>query len=70
MKLALLAASAVSLLMLHSAGPADAFDCARASTAMERAICADPTLKATDDAMSAAYSSLRQRLQGRERGML
>jgi uncharacterized protein YecT (DUF1311 family) len=70
MKLALFAASAVPLLMLHASTPADAFDCAKASTVVERAICADPDLKASDDGMSQAYAHLRETMQGRERNML
>jgi len=70
MKLVLFAASAVTFLPLGLASPAAAFDCAKASSRIELAICADPALKATDDAMGAAYASLRQSFQGRERGML
>jgi uncharacterized protein YecT (DUF1311 family) len=70
MKVALLAASATSLLFSLSAGTAVAFDCAKASTKTERTICADPTLKAADDAMSAAYDALRHSLQGKEGSML
>jgi uncharacterized protein YecT (DUF1311 family) len=40
-----------------------AFDCAKASTDTEKTICAQPALKAADDAMSAAYESLFNRLK-------
>lgn len=49
---------------LFLAAPAQAFDCAKASTRVERAICADPQLKAADDAMAASYSALMKRLDG------
>jgi uncharacterized protein YecT (DUF1311 family) len=39
-----------------------AFDCARASTRVEKAICADTALKSADDAMSAAYGQVMERL--------
>jgi uncharacterized protein YecT (DUF1311 family) len=39
-----------------------ALDCARAATPTEKAICGNAALKAADDAMSAAYSALRGRL--------
>ncbi|CAN5395367.1 hypothetical protein BH10PSE7_BH10PSE7_19620 [soil metagenome] len=40
-------------------GTAQAFDCAKATTKVEVAICADPALKAADDAMSTAYAEIR-----------
>ncbi|MBL8908444.1 MAG: DUF1311 domain-containing protein [Rhizobiales bacterium] len=70
MKVALFAASAVSFLLSWSGGSAVAFDCAKASSRTERAICAEPTLKAADDAMGEAYAALRHSLQGSEVGML
>ncbi|MBL8894800.1 MAG: DUF1311 domain-containing protein [Rhizobiales bacterium] len=70
MKVALFAASAVSFFFTVSGGSAVAFDCNKASTKIERAICADPALKAADDAMSAAYSGLKHSLQGNEASML
>ena len=45
--------------LLVTAPSAVAFDCARASTAIETAICADPALKAADDLMGEAYTALR-----------
>jgi uncharacterized protein YecT (DUF1311 family) len=47
--------------------PAQAFDCAKAQSAVEKAICADPKLKAADDAMTAAYTALRDSIAGSER---
>lgn len=70
MKVALFAASAAMIVLSVSGGPASAFDCNKASTPTERAICADPTLKAADDAMSAAYGELRHSLGGKEASML
>jgi len=70
MKVALFTASAVSLFLSLTAESAVAFDCAKASTRTERAICADPALKAADDAMGTAYSALRHSLQGSEASML
>ena len=38
---------------------AGAFDCGKAGTAVEKAICANTTLRDADDAMSAAYAKLK-----------
>lgn len=59
--------SCAPLLLVFGIQPAMAFDCAKAQSPIEKAICADPTLKAADDAMSAAYSSLREALNTAER---
>ena len=40
-------------------GPAFAFDCAKARTADEKAICASPDARAADDAMTKAFEALR-----------
>ena len=50
------------------ASPAHAFDCSKASSKVEKAICADDKLKAADDAMSKAYADVRNasRRQGEE----
>jgi uncharacterized protein len=45
------------------AGGALAFDCAAAKSKVEKTICADPGAKAADDAMSAAFSTLRPTLE-------
>jgi uncharacterized protein YecT (DUF1311 family) len=55
------------LLLTASIVPAQAFDCAKAKSAVEKAICGDPKLKAADDAMTAAYLALRDSLAGAER---
>jgi len=44
--------------LMAPAAPAFAFDCAKARTKVETAICADPKLKAADDAMTAVYDNL------------
>lgn len=52
--------TAASLLVLViAAGPALAFDCSKAASNVEKAICADPALKAKDDAMSALYADIK-----------
>lgn len=51
-------------LVLMAGAPASAFDCAKAGTPMEKAICADPVAKASDDAMESAFNSLRAALTG------
>jgi uncharacterized protein YecT (DUF1311 family) len=43
-------------LALLAASPAAAFDCNKAATAAEKAICGDPTARAADAAMAAAFS--------------
>ncbi|HXT06880.1 MAG TPA: lysozyme inhibitor LprI family protein [Roseiarcus sp.] len=43
-------------LALFAASPAAAFDCSKAATADEKAICADPLARAADSAMAAAFS--------------
>jgi len=58
--------AAVGLLFL-AAGPVRAqpsFDCAKASNAVERAICADPNLAALDVEMAALYAAARSAAQG------
>lgn len=49
---------------------AAALDCAKASTDIEKVICADPAVKAADDAMSAAYTALMAKAQGDQPAML
>jgi uncharacterized protein len=50
------AAFLVTALACGSASPALAFDCKKAATASEKAICADPAAMATDAAMSQTYA--------------
>jgi uncharacterized protein len=49
---------------------ASAFDCAKASTDTEKAICGNAALKALDDALIVAYDKVRASLPERERGGL
>lgn len=55
-------ATLVALSLMSSAQPGPSFDCARASSDSERAICADPILSALDRDMAAAYSAARARI--------
>ncbi len=50
--------------------PALAFDCTKAKTAVEKAICAEPELKQVDDALAAAYLTLKSSLAPDEQKML
>jgi uncharacterized protein YecT (DUF1311 family) len=52
------------------ANPALAFDCAKATTTVEKDICASPELKAADDAMSAAYAAALPRLAKAQQAQL
>lgn len=58
--------------LVLSAGviPAQAFDCGKAASPVEKAICADPKLKAVDDAMGAVYATLRRAFTGNDRKAL
>lgn len=58
------------LLLTAGVAPAQAFDCGKAESAVEKTICADPKLKATDDAMGAVYATLRAALTGGDRKAL
>ncbi len=60
------AAAALAAAFVY-APPAAAFDCAKASTRSEQAICADPALKAKDDAMTSAYQAVMARLDDEQR---
>lgn len=60
---------AVALLALFSQ-PALAFDCAKAKTVVETAICAAPDLKALDDELAAAYAAVKAELPAAEQKML
>lgn len=53
--------SAVLLFSL-TAAPALAFDCSKARTAVEKAICADPALKKIDDDLATAYGAVKASL--------
>jgi uncharacterized protein YecT (DUF1311 family) len=58
------------LLFAMAVGPASAFDCTKAESPVEKAICADAKLKAADDAMTAAYVALRNSVTGPDRKAL
>ena len=62
-----LPALALAVLMAIWMAPAMAFECGKATTDAERAICADPDLKALDDRMAAAYTALRATMTTAER---
>lgn len=56
--------------LLLCASTAQAFDCNKASTKVEKAIYGDPGLKAKDDAMTAAYGEIRSLSSEAEKKML
>lgn len=56
--------------VMLAANPAQAFDCAKAATPVEKAICGDDTLKSLDDRMSEAYGAVRKLSTETERPML
>lgn len=56
--------------MVLTAGPAAAFDCAKAGTAVEKAICADPAAKRLDDELGAAYAAVKAKLAPPQQAML
>jgi len=60
----------VPALIALAAGEASAFDCAKAKTPVEKAICADPALKRFDDDLSTAYAALKAKLGAPEQKML
>ncbi len=60
--------AAVALLALTT--PAFAFDCAKATTDVEKAICADPQLKTLDDQLAAAYAAVKSASTPAEQKML
>ncbi|MDP4025880.1 lysozyme inhibitor LprI family protein [Methylobacterium sp. NEAU 140] len=53
--------------VLAACAPARAFDCAKAGSPVERAICADPAAKAADAAMEVAFNRLRDGIAGENR---
>jgi uncharacterized protein YecT (DUF1311 family) len=56
--------------VMLAASPAQAFDCAKAATAVEKAICGEDALKSLDDRMSEAYGAVRKLSTEAERPML
>ena len=59
----------VSAAAVLVAGPARAFDCAKASTPVEKAICADPKLLGQDAALEKAFAGLKAQKRGAEIGL-
>lgn len=53
---------ALAALCIGFAGDALAFDCSKADSAVEKAICASPAALAANDEMESAYFALRERL--------
>ena len=60
----------VSAVILWGASPALAFDCAKSTTKVEKAICADRSLGAADADMTAAYEAVRDASDPAEKKML
>jgi uncharacterized protein YecT (DUF1311 family) len=58
------------LAVASGACPAMALDCAKATTPIEKAICADPIAAAADDSMSKAYDALAARLAAPDKAAL
>ena len=58
------------LAVASGACPAMALDCAKATTPIEKAICADPIAAAADEAMSKAYDALAARLAAPDKAAL
>ena len=56
--------------LIASASPALAFDCSKATTKIEKAICADANLKSADAEMTKVYADLRDASSPAERKML
>jgi uncharacterized protein YecT (DUF1311 family) len=55
---------------LVNAGPVLAFDCTKAATKVEKAICVSPELIASDSEMAKAYASVRETSAADEKKML
>lgn len=63
-------AIAVAAFSLSGSVPAFAFDCAKASTAIDKAICGNDEAKAENGRMEQAYGELRGRLDGEGKKLL
>jgi uncharacterized protein YecT (DUF1311 family) len=59
-----------AIFWLAFAVPAAAFDCAKASTAVEKPICQDPALKRLDDELGQVYGALRTSIPEPEQKMM
>lgn len=57
---------ALAALCIGFAGDALAFDCSKAGSAVEKAICASPAALAANDEMESAYFALRERLSDKK----
>lgn len=55
---------------LAGSAPAFAFDCGKATTAIDKAICADEGAKSANDRMEQVYADVRARLDGEGRKLL
>jgi uncharacterized protein len=55
-------ASIIAICLSSTIAQAASFNCAKATTDIERAVCIDPKLSAADDALARAYKSLRASL--------
>ena len=61
---------AALFLFALTAAPALAFDCTKAKTGVEKAICADPALKKIDDDLAAAYGAVKTGLAEADQKMM
>ncbi len=66
----ILKSSTAIALLLTMTSTAWAFDCSKASTAVEETICANPDIKAADDALAAAYAEVKASSAPAEQKML
>jgi uncharacterized protein len=64
------AASLLVLALVGTASPVLAFDCGKARSTVEKAICANPSLMASDDRMAALYAEVRDLSTAAEQKML
>ncbi len=69
MSKSILTAAALCAGALAFTTDAAAFDCGKAATRSEKAICADPAIKAADDEMAAAYTAMLKSLTGEQAKM-
>ena len=60
MKKTIFSALMVALAVVSFSSQAAGFDCSRASSFVENAICSDPTLSALDDALNAVFNRALQ----------
>jgi uncharacterized protein len=63
-------AGITALMVFQMTVPAGAFDCAKATTMVEKAICADAALKRIDDELAAVYGAVRASLTEPEQKMM